>query len=75
MIDVRFYENVTQSDRLKGNVDAVTVISPPSSTRSDTFFSRFGRVDSSSCGGAWKYMCVDPVDSDGFLICLIRIQY
>lgn len=41
-------------DRLKGKVLAVTVTSPPGGTNSDTFFARFGRVASSSCGGACK---------------------
>lgn len=41
-------------DKLNGKVEAVTVISPPSSTSSETFFSRFGLVAFSSCGGAWK---------------------
>ena len=41
-------------DRLKGKVLAVTVTSPPGGTSSDTFFTRFGRVASSSCGGACK---------------------
>ena len=58
------------NDRLKGNVDAVTRTSPPSSTNSDTFFSRFGRVASSSWGGAWKYICLVGVDREGFLIWL-----
>lgn len=54
-------------DKLKGSVVAVTVISPPSGTSSDTFFSRFGRVACSSCGGAWKYICFPGADNDGFL--------
>ena len=39
-------------DRLNGRVEAVTVTSPPLGTNSETFFSKFGRVASSSCGGA-----------------------
>jgi hypothetical protein len=64
------YVYVMINDRLKGNVDAVTRTSPPSSTSSDTFFSRFGRVASSSWGGAWKYICLVDVDREGFLIWL-----
>jgi hypothetical protein len=41
-------------DKLNGRVEAVTVTSPPFGTSSETFFSRFGRVAASSCGGAWK---------------------
>jgi hypothetical protein len=39
-------------DKLNGRVEAVTVTSPPFGTNSETFFSKFGRVASSSCGGA-----------------------
>ena len=63
---------VTRKDRLNGSVAAVTVISPPSSTSSNTFFSRLGRVAASSWGGACKYICLIGVDSDGFLIWLLR---
>lgn len=57
-------------ERLKGSVLAVTVISPPPGISSDTFFSKFGRVACSSCGGAWKYICLVGVESEGFLIWL-----
>ena len=59
---------VTRKDRLKGRVDAVTVISPPGGTSCETFMLKFGRVASSNCGGAWRYIWVVGVDSDGFLI-------
>jgi hypothetical protein len=65
-----FYVNLTCKVKLKGSVDAVTVISPPSSTKSNTLFSRFGRVAASNCGGAWKYNCFVAVDKDGLLIWL-----
>jgi hypothetical protein len=64
------YANLTCKDKLNGSEDAVTVISPPSSTKSDNFFSRFGRVAASNCGGAWKYSCLVGVDKDGLLIWL-----
>jgi hypothetical protein len=60
--------NVIRKDKLNGKELAVTVISPPSGTSSETLFSRLGRVASSSCGGAWKYICFVGVESDGFLI-------
>lgn len=41
-------------DKLNGSEEAVTVTSPPFGTNSETFFSRFGRVAASSCGGACK---------------------
>ena len=46
--------NEIRRERLNGRVVAVTVTSPPFGTNSETFFSRFGRVAASSCGGAWK---------------------
>jgi len=49
-----YVEYEMRSDRLKGKVVAVTVTSPPCGTNSETFFSRLGRVDFSSCGGACK---------------------
>ena len=49
-----YYVYVMRIDKLNGKLDAVTVISPPSCTSSETFFSRLGRVGSSSCGVAWK---------------------
>jgi hypothetical protein len=49
-----FQVYVRRRERLNGSVDAVTVTSPPSWTSSDTFFARFGRVASSSCGGACR---------------------
>ena len=55
-------------DKLNGRVEAVTTTSPSFGTSSETFFSRFGRVTASSCGGAWKYIWLVGVDSDGFLI-------
>ena len=45
---------LTRNERLKGSVVAVTVMSPPSGTSSETFFSKLGRVACSSWGGAWK---------------------
>ena len=63
--------NVILKDKLNGKELAVTVISPPLGTSSDTFLTRFGRVASSSCGGAWKYICFVGVDSDGFFIWLV----
>jgi len=60
--------------KLKGRVLAVTVISPPSGTSSDTFFSKLGRVASSSCGGAWKYIFFVDVDNDGFFIWLTSVE-
>ena len=59
---------------MKGRVLAVTVISPPSGTSSDTFFSKLGRVASSSCGGAWKYIFFVDVDNDGFFIWLTSVE-
>lgn len=63
--------------RLNGNDVEVTEISPPSDTKSMSFFSKFGRVSSSNWGGAWKYNRVFPemtgvdVESDGFFIWLV----
>jgi hypothetical protein len=72
--DRAIYVYVIRRERLKGRVEAVTITSPPSGTSSDTLFSRFGRVATSSCGGAWKYICFVGVDSEGFLIWLERHQ-
>lgn len=72
--DRAIYVYVIRRERLKGRVVAVTVTSPPSGTSSDTFFSKFGRVATSSCGGAWKYICFVGVDNEGFLIWLERHQ-
>ena len=52
----------------------VTSTTPPSGTNSDTIFSKFGRVAASSCGGAWKYICVVGIDSDGFVIWLQMVD-
>lgn len=49
-----YVEYEMRRDKLKGKVLAVTVTSPPGGTNSDTFFAKFGRVASSSCGGACK---------------------
>jgi hypothetical protein len=46
------YTYLTLSDMLNGKELDVTVICSPSPTSSDNFFSKFGRVRSSSCGGA-----------------------
>lgn len=64
--------NLTRMPRLNGNDVAVTVISAPSSISSLSGFSKFGRVAASSCGGAWKYRCFEPLDKEGFLTCLER---
>ena len=45
---------VMRKVRLNGRVDAVTKISPPSSTKSETFLSKFGLVAFSSCSGFCK---------------------
>lgn len=48
MVMFRNQVYVIRKDKLNGNVEAVTVISPPGRTSSDTFFVRFGRVASSN---------------------------
>ena len=46
--EVRCQTYFTRNDKLNGKDDDVTLISPPSDTRSRSFLSKFGRVSSSS---------------------------
>lgn len=62
--------NRTIKSKLNGNDASVTVTTSPGSTSSLNGRSRFGRVASSSCGGAWRYRDLVARRREGRRICL-----